>query len=99
LVKQTQGSSDDLGVLIHQLIAAAEPLEGRFNGVGRARFDQFKAHADEITAELNGSLGKILGGQQGMNTSFVQGEQEMGDNAASSAAAAPFSAARFGSSG
>ena len=52
LSKQTQGSSDDLGALIRQLIAAAEPLEGRFNGAGRAAFDSFKARADEITAEL-----------------------------------------------
>ncbi|WP_344924556.1 hypothetical protein [Saccharopolyspora gregorii] len=42
LTKQTQGSSDDLGTLIRQLIAAAEPLEGKFNGAGRAAFDGFQ---------------------------------------------------------
>lgn len=60
LTQQTQGASDDLGGLITQLIAAAEPLEGRFNGAGRAGFDAFKANADAITAELNGALAAIL---------------------------------------
>ncbi|GAA3357930.1 MULTISPECIES: hypothetical protein [Saccharopolyspora] len=96
LTKQTQGSSDDLGTLIRQLIAAAEPLEGKFNGAGRAAFDGFKARADEITAELNGSLNAILGGQSGMDTSFVQGDTEMADNATSTQAGANFDAARFG---
>ena len=57
LAQQTSGSSDDLGVLIRQLLAAAEPLEGKFNGSGKAAFDPFKAHADEITGELNGAAG------------------------------------------
>lgn len=96
LSKQTQGSSDDLGALIRQLIAAAEPLEGRFNGAGRAAFDSFKARADEITAELNSSLRAILGGQSGMDTAFGQGDTEMADNAGSAQASANFDAARFG---
>ncbi|QUG99937.1 hypothetical protein HUO13_03160 [Saccharopolyspora erythraea] len=96
LTKQTQGSSDDLGALIRQLIAAAEPLQGKFNGAGRAAFDGFKARADEITAELNSSLGAILGGQSGMDSSFGQGDTEMADNAASAQGSANFDAARFG---
>jgi hypothetical protein len=96
LSKQTQGSSDDLGLLIRQLIAAVEPLEGKFNGAGRAAFDGFKARADEITAELNSSLGAILGGQSGMDASFGHGDTEMSDNAASAQASANFDAARFG---
>lgn len=96
LGKQTQGSSDDLGSLIQQLVAAAEPLQGNFNGAGRAAFDSFKARADEITVSLNSSLGAILGGQQGMDTAFVQGDTEMSDNASSSQSAANFDAARFG---
>jgi uncharacterized protein YukE len=95
LVQQTQGASDDLGTLIQQLIAAAEPLQGNFNGAGRAAFDSFKANADAITAELNASLGAILGGQSGMDAAFVTGESEMVDNAAAGAGAADFDAARF----
>lgn len=96
LAQQTQGSSDDLGGLIQQLIAASEPLQGKFNGAGRAAFDSFKARADEITANLNSSLQAILGGQSGMDTAFGQGDVEMADNATSTGASANFDAARFG---
>ena len=96
LTNQTQGSSDDLGALIRQLIAAAEPLEGKFNGAGRAAFDSFKARADEITGELNGSLSAILGGQSGMDRSFGHGDTEMADNASANQGSANFDAARFG---
>jgi uncharacterized protein YukE len=96
LTQQTQGSTEDLGALIQQLIAAAEPLEGNFNGAGRAAFDGFKANADMITAELNGALGAILGGQAGMNQAFTQGDTEMSDNATSAQGTANFDAARFG---
>ncbi len=98
LTKQTQGSSEDLGALIQQLIVAAEPLQGRFNGAGRAAFDSFKANADAITADLNGALAAILGGQSGMDTAFVQGDTEMADNAATAQGAANFDAARFSGS-
>jgi len=95
LTKQTRGASDDLGLLIRQLIAAAEPLEGNFNGGGRAAFDSFKANADSITAELNSSLGAILGGQSGMDSAFGHGDTEMADNASSASGSANFDAARF----
>ncbi|MPZ64124.1 MAG: hypothetical protein GEU83_00885 [Pseudonocardiaceae bacterium] len=98
LSKQTQGSSEDLGALIQQLIVAAEPLQGRFNGAGRAAFDSFKANADSITADLNGALAAIVGGQSGMDTAFVQGDTEMADNASSAQGAANFDAARFSGS-
>jgi uncharacterized protein YukE len=96
LTQQTQGATEDLGTLIKQLIAAAEPLEGNFNGAGRAAFDSFKANADGITADLNSALGAILGGQSGMNQSFGQGDTEMADNATSAQGSANFDAARFG---
>jgi len=97
LTKQSQGSSDDLGSLIRQLIAAAQPLEGKFNGQGRAAFDSFKSRSDQITAELNSSLGAIIGGQGGMDTAFGQGDDEMADNARANEGSAGFDAARFGS--
>jgi uncharacterized protein YukE len=96
LTRQTQGSSDDLGTLIKQLIAAVTPLETTFQGTGRAQFDAFKANADQITADLNSALAAIIGGQSGMNTSFVSGDTEMADNAAGAAGSANFDAARFG---
>ena len=96
LTRQTQGSSDDLGGLIKQLIASVTPLEATFQGAGRAQFDAFKARADQITADLNGALGAILGGQTGMNTSIATGVGEMSDNAAQASGTANFDAARFG---
>ncbi|MGP3927869.1 hypothetical protein [Streptomyces sp. 8N616] len=95
LGKSTMGSSDDLGALIRLLIAAAEPLEGKFNGAGKVAFDSFKLRADEITAALNGSLQAILGGQSGMDTAFATGDQEQEDNAHQNMAGANFDAARF----
>lgn len=95
LSKQTQGSTDDLGVLVKQLVAAAQPLEGKFNGQGKAAFDRFKEHSDEIASSLNKSLSSILGGQQGMDHAFVSGEDESADNARQSMSSANFDAARF----
>jgi uncharacterized protein YukE len=98
LAKQTHGASEDLGSLIQQLIAAVEPLQGNFNGAGRAAFDAFKANADQITADLNSALAAILGGQSGMDTAFGQGDTEMADNATAAQGSANFDAARFSSS-
>jgi hypothetical protein len=95
LISKSRGSSDDLGTLIRLLIQAAQPLEGKFNGAGKVKFDTFKAHADQITADLNGSLSAILGGQTGMESAFSSGDQEQGDNAQHQMSAANFDAARF----
>ncbi|MFD6472843.1 hypothetical protein ACFWEH_04960 [Streptomyces anulatus] len=96
LLSDSQGASTDLGTLIQQLITAAEPLEGKFNGAGKVAFDDFKARSDEITKALNASLSGILGGQSGMDAAFGSGDQEQGENAKSQMASANFDAARFG---
>ncbi len=96
LAKSTAGSSDDLGTLIRWLVQAAEPLEGKFNGAGKAAFDRFKNHTDEVTDALNGSLRAILGGQSGMDMAFGSGDREQQDNAYQNMAQANFDAARFG---
>lgn len=95
LGRQTSGATQDFGSLIKQLVAAAGPLEGKFNGAGRAAFDGFKARADGITVELNSALAGILGGVQGMDTAFGQGDQESADNATTRQGSANFDAARF----
>lgn len=95
LIQRSQGSSTDLGVLIQRLVAAAEPLEGRFNGQGRVAFDAFKARSDEIAASLNAALGSILGGQSGMERAFGEGDQEAATNAQQAMNSANFDAARF----
>lgn len=95
LIKQSRGSSDELGALIRMLVDAAQPLEGKFNGQGKAAFDAFKANSDEITASLNSALAGILGGQSGMERSFGSGDQESADNARQAMSSANFDAARF----
>ncbi|MBO0657031.1 hypothetical protein J1792_31125 [Streptomyces triculaminicus] len=95
LVSKTRGSNEDLGGLVRQLVEAARPLEGKFNGAGKQAFDLFKQHADGIAKDLNGSLSAILGGQSGLDSAFGTGDQESADNARQQMAAANFDAARF----
>ncbi|MEU6483393.1 hypothetical protein [Streptomyces sp. NPDC046887] len=96
LMSKSQSSSTDLGLLIRQLIQAAAPLEGKFQGSGKVAFDSFKSRSDEITAALNSALSGILGGQSGMETAFSTGDTEQGDNAKTTESSANFDAARFG---
>lgn len=98
LGRATTGSSDDLATLVHQLFEAAEPLEGRFQGAGRAAFDRFKARTDEISAELKAALDGVLTGISGMNLAFTEGENTMVDETNSLEAGSAFDAARFSSS-
>ncbi|MFD7901668.1 hypothetical protein ACFV4F_20515 [Kitasatospora sp. NPDC059722] len=96
LMSGSKTSNQDLGALVKQLVAAAEPLEGKFNGQGKQMFDSFKSRADEIANALNSSLSAILGGQSGMEQAFGQGDQEQGQNAKTNMTSARFDAARFG---
>lgn len=96
LAKGTQGSHDDLGSLVKELVRAVEPLEGRFNGRGRVAFDSFKGRTDEVAADLNSSLGKILEGQGQMDLAFHTGDEETGQNASTSEGRSSFDKARFG---
>jgi uncharacterized protein YukE len=65
LTKQTSGSSEDLGTLVRRLADAAEPLQGKFNGTGRAAFDKFKSETDRIAIDLDRALGSVLTGIAG----------------------------------
>lgn len=98
LKKSTGSSSEDLTSLVRQLVEAAAPLEGKFNGAGRARFDQFKQRVDEVTSDLNGALAAINQGQAEMDTAVQTGDQEASDNAAAAEGKSNFDAARFSSS-
>ncbi len=99
LTKETDGSHQDLGSLVRRLVAAAEPMEKDFNGAGRAAFDQFKLHTDEIANDLNSSLAGIVGGQAGMDHAFQTGDTESADNASQAMGSANFDGARFSSRG
>ena len=96
LVKQTQGSNQDLGSLVRALVQATEPLEKNFDGPGKVAFDSFKGHTDQVTQSLNSALSSILGGQSGMDQSFTQAQVDFSDNARSAQGSADFSAASFG---
>ena len=98
LTQQTGSSNEDLGQLVRSLMEAAAPLEGKFNGSGRVKFDEFKARTDEVANELNSSLSAILMGQSEMDRHFQTGDQEAADNAAQQQGPASFDSARFGSS-
>lgn len=96
LTKQTSTSSDDLGALVKELFDSAEPIQGKFNGAGRAAFDKFKGETDRIATELNMALSSVLTGIDGQNRAFIQGEQEMVDATTSAQSGANFDAAKFG---
>lgn len=96
LTKTTSTAGDDLSSLVKQLGQAAEPLEGRFQGAGRAAFDNFKGRTDEIAAELKGALNAVLMGVSGMDKSFIEGDQSIADQTKSAEAGSSFDAARFG---
>lgn len=96
LTQKTSGAGDDLGALVRQLADAAEPLEGRFNGAGRAAFDRFKIEVDGIAVELNSALASVLQGIQGQDRAFREGEQQIADETTAAQGGASFEAARFG---
>ena len=98
LTKRTSTSSEDLGSLVRDLVAAAEPLEGRFDGEGRAAFNSFKTRTDEVAVEINAALSAVLEGIAGMDRAFVEGEAQMVDTTMSAQSSSDFDAARFGSS-
>ncbi|MFC4913021.1 hypothetical protein [Actinomadura gamaensis] len=95
LAKGTEGSTQELATLVRQLIVAAEPLVGKFDGAGKAAFDSFKARSDEIIADLTTGLHSVNRGQVGMETAFVTGDQQMAADAHRSMGAADFDGAKF----
>ena len=95
LTTATSSASDDLGANVRALYDAAAPLENRFNGEGRAAFDRFKADTDDIATELNSALTAVLGGIEGMNTAFVDGEQGMAQDTGSMHSGSHFDLARW----
>lgn len=95
LTKQTSTSHDDLGSLVHQLADAATPLQDRFNGEGKAAFNSFKLHTDEIATELNAALASVLEGIQGQDVAFRQGDAQMAEQTRALQSGAGFEAARF----
>ncbi|MDN5725506.1 MAG: hypothetical protein L0G99_06170 [Propionibacteriales bacterium] len=95
LTRQTSGATDDLGSLVRQLFAAAEPIEADFQGAGRSAFNMFKQNTDGIARGLNGALASVLEGIAGQDTAFYQGVTQQADETRGLMANANFDAARF----
>jgi uncharacterized protein YukE len=95
LTKQTSSSSDDLGSVVKELFAAAEPIQEVFHGQARAAFDKFKGETDTIANELNAALFSVLTGIDGQNVAFLQGEEQMTTETTTAQAGAGFESARF----
>lgn len=95
LAQQTSGSQEELTTLIRQLVDSVTPLEGKFNGAGRAAFDTFKGRVDEISNDLNSALAAVNLGQTEMDTAVQTGDQESSDNAQRAEGSANFDGARF----
>ncbi|MBT2210590.1 MULTISPECIES: hypothetical protein [Actinomadura] len=95
LARNTGTSGEELAGLVKQLIAAAEPLSGKFNGAGKAAFDSFKARSDQITADLKVGLNSVNTGQIGMEKAFSTGDQQMAEEAGRQMASANFDGAKF----
>ncbi|ARD42842.1 WXG100 family type VII secretion target [Actinomyces gaoshouyii] len=96
LARKTSTSHDDLGSLVKKLVAAAEPLEGRFNGAARAAFDSFKGRTDQVANDLNGALASVLGGIKGMDSAFTRGVADMVESTRRAESGANFDGASFG---
>ncbi|MCB4208540.1 hypothetical protein [Arthrobacter sp. UM1] len=95
LARDTGTSSDELVSLVRQLVDAAQPLEGKFSGGGKAKFDEFKSRVDEVTNDLSTSLAAINQGQSEMNQHTQTGDQDTADNAQRAQGTANFDGARF----
>lgn len=93
LGQRTSTESDDLGQLVRNFVAAAEPLEETFNGPAKAAFNSFKSKTDDIAATLNNALVGICGSIEGQNKSFVEGASEGADAHAAAEGGANFAAA------
>ena len=96
LAKKTTTGTQDLGGLVKQLVAAAQPLEGKMNGAGKQAFLSFKNNVDGIAGDLNAGLAAINQGLSGMDTAFRGGDSEMADTAKKNQGAADFDGAKFG---
>ncbi|GAA1825385.1 WXG100 family type VII secretion target [Nesterenkonia flava] len=97
LTKRTQGSSDELTTLLHQLVDSVAPLQGNFNGAGRAAFDNFKSRVDEVAHDLNQALAMVNQGQGQMDLATQTGDQDFQDTAQRHEGSAAFDSARFSS--
>jgi hypothetical protein len=95
LTTKTVTSHENLGQLVKDLFVAADDLNNRVNGMGRAAFDTFKASTDGVAHELNTALASVLEGVKGQDRSFKQGDAQIADDMHAAHSRANFPSARF----
>ena len=95
LGSRTSSAGQDLSTLVHRLADAAAPLENKFNGAGRAQFDQFKARTDDIANNLASALSAVLTGIQGQDKAFQQGQSDQASASSQMQSSIDFDAAKF----
>lgn len=93
LGRKTATESDDLALLVRNLLEAAEPLEGTFNGTAKGAFNSFKSRTDEISSVLSNALVGITESISGQNLAFVTAADEGADVHQSAEGAANFAGA------
>lgn len=93
LGRKTSTESDDLAQLVRNLVEAAEPLEGTFNGTAKGAFNSFKERTDEVAATLSNALVGITQSISGQNLAFVTAADEGADTHHSAEGAADFAGA------
>ena len=76
LGRQTEAETEELAQLVRNFIAAAEPIAHSFNGPARAAFNQFKANADAISAQLTNALIGLRESIAGQDQAFTEGMVE-----------------------
>lgn len=91
--QKTATQSDDLGDMVRRLLAAAEPLQGKFNGAAKAAFNNFKARTDEVADSLNAALAGIGVSIGEQNKAFVTADTEGSDLHRTAAGSADFAGA------
>ena len=93
LGQKTSTESEDLGQLVRNLVDAAAPLEGTFNGAAKTSFNRFKLRVDDVAAVLSNALVGIIESIAGQNRSFITADDEGSSVHSSAEGSAAFDAA------
>lgn len=93
LIQQGEGNNSDLRVLVQNLVAAAEPLVKTFNGPAKAAFNNLKANADTVAAQLHNSHTGLMNSATEQDKAFILASNEAMDLHNSTNSSVDFTAA------
>lgn len=83
--KKADTTHQDLGALINELVAAAEPLEKKFNGEAKAAFNTFHQNTHTVSDDLKSAYGAIMGSVAEQDRAFKNFQINAGEAVASTA--------------